>query len=170
MESKKGLSAELIIVIIVAVIILGVVVFMGIKSANKEEIVYGTTEATAGPQENLISDYKTYKRYIDKCKVDDTISINYKKNSMKERYTEEFFNTKKLAVVAVAEDTSKDYFHDITSVTYNEDRTQATIKYVYKIGGYAGSLSRSWFEWMVVELDNTVTSVNFVLDNESTDK
>ncbi len=169
MEEKKGLSAEVIIIAIVAVIIC-VAVFIAIKSSNKEEIVYGTTEATSGPQENLIEDYKTYKKYINKCGVDDNITINYKKNSMKERYTEEFFKTKKLAVIAVSEDTSKDYFHDITSVTYNDDKTQATIKYVYKAGGYAGSLSRSWYEWMIVELDNTVTSVNFELDNESLDK
>ncbi len=170
MEDKKGLSAEVIIIAIVAVIIIGVVISMAIKSANKEEIIYGTTEATSGPQENLIQDYKTYKKYISKCGVNDNITINYKKNSMKERYTEEFFETKKLAVIAVSEDTSKDYFHDITSVSYNDDKTQATIKYVYKAGGYAGTLSRSWYEWMIVELDNTVTSVNFVLDNESLDK
>ena len=84
MEDKKGLSAEVIIIAIVAVIIIGVVISMAIKSANKEEIIYGTTEATSGPQENLIQDYKTYKKYISKCGVNDNITINYKKNSMKE--------------------------------------------------------------------------------------
>ncbi len=170
MESKKGLSAEVIIIAIVAVIILGVIIYFGLTASKKEEFVYGTAEAVSGPQDSLIDNYKTYKRFIDKCGVDDQITINYKKYSMKERYTEEFFETKKLAIIAVNEDTSKDYFHDIIDVIYNEDKTQATIKYVYKVGGYAGTLSRSWYECMIVELDNTVTNVNFVLDNDSLDK
>lgn len=170
MENKKGLSAELIIIVLVAIAILGVVIYFGVKSSKKEEIVFGNTEATSSAPNTLINDYKTYKKFISKNGVHDEITINFKKNSMKERYTEEFFNSKKLAVIVVAEDTSKDYFYDILDVTYNEDRTQATIKYLYNVGGYAGTLTRTWYECMFIELDNTVTDVNFVLDNSEKEK
>lgn len=170
MGEKKGLSAEVIIAIIVAVIVVGVIIYFAVTAKPKEEVVYGLTEATTSSPNTLINDYKTYKRLVDKMGVNDEIKIDYKKNSMKQRYTEEFFQTKKLAVIVVAEDTSKDYFYDVTDVSYNKDRTQATVKYVYKVGGYAGSLSRSWYECMFVELDNTVTNVDFVLDNDSAEK
>lgn len=164
MESKKGLSAEVIIIAIVVVVAIVAIIYFSLSN-KKEEFVYGVAEASSESQNTLIEDYKSYKRLISKAGVDDEITIDYKKSSMKERYTEEFFNTKKLAVIVVSEDTSKDYFYKVTDVKYNEDRTQATITYVYKAEGYTGTLSRSWFDYMFVELDGTVTTVNFAVDN-----
>lgn len=166
MGNKKGLSAEAIIIVIVAIIV--IIAIACFKMVNKkEEFTYGTVEASESAPNTFIEDYKSYRRFISKVGVNDEITINYKKYSMQEKYKEEFFNKKKLAVIVVSEDTSRNYIRDIIDVTYNNDRTEATIKYEYKIAGYAGTLSRSWQTCMVVELDNTVTNVNFVLDNST---
>lgn len=169
MKKKIELSAEIIIIVIVAVIAIVAVIYFSMSN-KKETFVYGIAEANSSAPNTLIEDYKSYKRFINQIRVNDEIKIDYKKKSMKERYTEEFFNTKKLAAIVVAEDTSKDYFYDIIDVIYNEDRTQATVKYMYIVGGYAGPLTGGWYKCMMVELDNTVTNVNFVIDNDSLDK
>lgn len=169
MENKKGLSAETIIIAIVAIVIVVAIIYFSMSS-KKEEFTYGTVEAMNSASNTFLEDYRSYKRFMGKVAADDEITINYKKYSMQERYKEDFFNNKKLAVIVVAEDTSKEYIRDILDVTYNKDRTEATIKYEYRTAGYAGTLSRSWETCMIVELDSTVTNVNFVLDNNSTDK
>ena len=168
MDKLKG-KAEIIIIALVAVIIIGVVVYLNIAN-KKEPIVYGIAEASGSASNTFIEDSKTLKRFITKSSLNDEITIDYKKYSIKERYNEEFFKTKKLAIVAVSEDTSKEYIHDITDLIYNEARTDATVKYIYKTDGYKGNLSRSWVTCMIVEVDNTVTNVNFVLDNSSTEE
>ena len=160
MEKLKG-KAEIIIIAIVAVIIIGVVVYLNIAN-KKEPIVYGIAEASGSASNTFIEDSKTLKRFITKSSLNDEITIDYKKYSIKERYNE--------AIVAVSEDTSKEYIHDITDLIYNEARTDATVKYIYKTDGYKGNLSRSWVTCMIVEVDNTVTNVNFVLDNSSTEE
>ena len=145
MEKLKG-KAEIIIIAIVAVIIIGVVVYLNIAN-KKEPIVYGIAEASGSASNTFIEDSKTLKRFITKSSLNDEI-----------------------AIVAVSEDTSKEYIHDITDLIYNEARTDATVKYIYKTDGYKGNLSRSWVTCMIVEVDNTVTNVNFVLDNSSTEE
>lgn len=166
MRNKKGLSAETIIILVVSIIV--VIAIVGFKMANKkEEFTYGTVEASESAPNTFIEDYKSYRRFISKVGADDEITINYKKYSMQDKYKEDFFNKKKLAVIVVSEDTSRNYIRDILDVTYNNDRTEATIRYEYKIAGYAGTLSRSWKTCMIVEVDNTVTNVNFVLDNSA---
>ena len=95
------------------------------------------------------------------------ISVNYKKYSPEERYSEEFFKENKLAIIGVNEDTSCEYFHQINEVTYENGKTSAKISYAAKKGSYAGTLSRTWTAYMIVELPNTVTSVNFELDNST---
>lgn len=168
MEKLKG-KAEIIIIAIVAIIIIGVVIYFNIAN-KKEPIVYGIAEASGSASNILIEDSKALKKFITKSGLNDEITIDYKKYSIKERYNEEFFKTKKLAIVAVSEDTSKEYIHDITDIIYNETKTEATVKYVYKTDGYKGNLSRSWVTCMIVEVDNTVTNANFVLDNSSTEE
>ncbi len=166
MGNKKGLSAETIIIAIVAIVIVVAIIYFSMSN-KKEEFTYGTVEATTSASNTLIEDYKSYRRFLTKVGAKDEITINYKKYNILERYNEEFFNNKKLAVIVVAEDTSKEYIRDILDVTYNKEKTEATIKYEYRTAGYAGTLSRGWQTCMVVELDNTVTNVNFVLDNSS---
>lgn len=169
MEKLKG-KAEIIIIAVVAVVVIAAIIIYNVVN-KKEEFVYGITQASSSPSSTMvIEDTKTLKSFIKKSGLNDEITINYKKYSIQERYTDEFFNTKKLALVMVNEDTSKEYIHDIDDVIYNKERTDVTIKYVYKSDGYAGNLSKSWVTCMIVELDNTVNNVNFVLDNSSAEK
>lgn len=169
MANKKGLSAETIILLIVVILVLIAIIFFNLFN-KEEDFVYGTVEASETASNTLIEDYKSYKRFMSNVKAQDKITIHYKKYSIQDRYNEDFFNNKKLAIIVVSEDTSKDYIRDILDVSYNKERTEATIKYEYRVAGYAGTLSRSWQTCMVVELDNTVTNVNFVLDNSSNNK
>jgi hypothetical protein len=165
MGKLKG-KAEIIIIAIITIIIIGVVIYFNIAN-KKEPIIYGVAEASGTVSNTFIEDSKSLKKFISKSSLNDEITIDYKKYSVKERYNEEFFKAKKLAIVAVSEDTSKEYIHDITDLIYNEERTDATVKYIYKTDGYKGKFSRSWVTCMIVEVDNTVTNVNFVLDNSS---
>lgn len=164
MEGRKKISAEAIIIVIVLIIIIAVVVHIQLN--KKEPIVYGTVEAGSRIENMFINDYKTYKRFLARANIKDTLVMNYKQYSVKERYTEEFFENNKLAIITVSEDDSKEFIHDISDVIYNEERTEVTIKYVAKTDGYAGQLTRSWNISMIVELEPTVINVNFVLDND----
>lgn len=166
MENKKGLSAETIIIAIVAIIVIVAIIYFGM-TGKKDSFTYGTVEAKSSAPNTFIEDYKSYRKFISKVETQDEITINYKKYSMKEKYNEDFFNSKKLGVIVVSEDTSKEYIRGIVDVIYNKERTEATVKYEYRTAGYAGTLSRSWQTCMIVELDNTVTNVNFVLDNDA---
>lgn len=165
MEKKKGISAELIIIIIIAIVIIGVIIYFNL---NKEApIEFGIVEGTTHTENTFIEDYPAYVRFASKVGLDDTITINFKKYSIKERYNEEFFETKKLAVVVLGEDTSRNYIHDISDIIYNKEKTEVTIKYVYKSDGYAGTYSKTWQTCMVVELDKNVSNVKFELDNSA---
>ena len=168
MEKLKG-KAEIIIIAIVAVIIIGVVVYLNIAN-KKEPIVYGIAEASGSASNTFIEDSKTLKRFITKSSLNDEITIDYKKYSIKERYNEEFFNDNKLAVVVVYEDTSKDYMYSFDKLEYNDNKTEVTIKYTYKYGTFADVLSSTWYNYMFVELPSTVEHVNFQVENNNTEK
>ena len=86
----------------------------------------------------------------------------YKKVNFSEQYNEEYFKEKKLAVIAVYEDDSKEYIHSVDSITYNSSKTEATINYTYKDDIYMGTLGNTWYTIMLVEIEPSVTTVNFI--------
>ena len=59
------------------------------------------------------------------------------------------------------EDTSKDYMYSIDEVVYDSAKKEATIRYTYKYTTYAGTLDRTWYDYMFVELDKNVEHVIF---------
>ena len=142
MGKSKG-KAEIIIIAIITIIIIGVVIYFNIAN-KKEPIIYGVAEASGTVSNTFIEDSKSLKKFISKSSLNDEITIDYKKYSVKEAFA---------------------YY--IVGFIYNEERTDATVKYIYKTDGYKGKFSRSWVTCMIVEVDNTVTNVNFVLDNSS---
>ncbi len=163
MQEKKGLSAEVIIVVVIILAIIGFIVYSQMN--KKVEIEYGTVEGSELVDPTLVEDYKSLKRFISKARLDDDLVINFQHYSLKERYNEDYFETKKLAMIVINEDDSRFYTHSIRDLVYNEDRTAVTVKYEHSTGSYAGKLTRSWKTCMIVELDGTVTSADFVLDN-----
>lgn len=166
--SKKTTIITIVIIVIIALLVLYFAVF------NKEKKVeYYLTTASSEAENTLFKDYQSFKKFYDKTKkLNDTLTnqATFKKSSLSETYTEEFFENKRLALVAVYDDTSKDYMYSIDKVEYNSDKTEATITYTYKFGTFADVLSQTWYDYMFVELENTVETVNFVKDNNSSKK
>lgn len=163
MQEKKGLSAEVIIVIVVVIAIIGFIIYSQMN--KKVEIEYGTVEGSELVEPALIDDYKEFRKFISKARLGDDLVINFQHYSLLERYNEDYFETKKLAMVVINEDDSRFYTHSIRDLVYNDDKTAVTVKYEHSTGSYAGKLTRSWRTCMIVELDGTITSADFVLDN-----
>lgn len=168
MQEKKGLSAEIIIVLIVIIAIVGFIVYSSLN--KKVEIEYGTVEGSQLVDPQLIEDYKGLKKFISKARLGDDLIINFQHYSLLERYNEEYFETKKLGAIVINEDNSRIYTHGIRDIIYNEDRTSVTVKYEHKTGDFLEKLTRSWQTCMLVELDGTVTSADFQIDNPKTEK
>ncbi len=166
-EMKKSTIIAIAIIAVIIIIVLCCTVF---KKESKVE--YNLTKSLVSAENTFFEDYKSFKKFADSKKIEDTMTnkVTFKKLSFNETYTEEFFNDKKLAVVVVYEDTSKDYMYSIDKLEYNDDKTEVTIKYTYKYGTFADVLSSTWYDYMFVELPNTVEHVNFQVDNSTPEK
>lgn len=165
--SDKGLAKSSIIIIVVLLIaVIGVVFFV---LTNKEERVeYFQLKGYKKCDGVLIEDYKTFSKLAKEANLDTemTSSVTYNRHVVLDYFNESYFNSKKLAAIATYEDTSKNYIYSIDEVIYNEERTSVTIKYTDKTDGYSGTLGSTWQNYMFVELEPTVTSVNFVKENK----
>lgn len=167
-SSKKTMIIAIVIIVLVAILVL----YFGIF-AKEKKVEYYLTTSNSEANNTFFEDYQSFKKFYDKNKgIEDTLTnkVTFKKTSLSETFTEEFFENKKLALVAVYEDTSKDYMYSIDKLEYNSDKTEATITYTYKYGTFADVLSSTWYDYMFVELDSSVEKVNFVKDNNSNKK
>ncbi len=164
---KKSTVIAIAVIAVIVIIILSCTVFK--KEAKVE---YNLTTSGVSAENTFFKDYKSFKKFADTKKVEDTMTnkVTFKKSSFAETYNEEFFNDKKLAVVVVYEDTSKDYMYSIDKLEYNDNKTEVTIKYTYKYGTFADVLSSTWYNYMFVELPSTVEHVNFQVENNNTEK
>lgn len=168
---SNGLNKSTIIwIVVIIIVVIGFIVFSILNQDKKTE--YFLTKAKEEAESTLFNNYAEFKKFIDKRDIEDSLEnkATYKKESLEAKFTEEYFNDKKLAVIAVYEDTSKDYIYSIDEVIYNKDKTEATIKYTYVIGTFADVLSQKWYNYMFVELENTVEHVTFEKDNSSLEK
>lgn len=159
-------KSELVIIIIAIVAVIGIAVFFA--ATRQEPVEFFTVTSKTKIENTFIEDYKTFKK-INKensLKEEMTSSETYKKHNILEYFSEEYFNDKKAAVVVLYEDDSKGYIYSIDEVIYNESRTEATIKYTYRYDGYNGTLNSAWYNFLFVELDGTVTKVNFVEEDK----
>lgn len=171
MENNGGMKKSTIIAIAVIVVIV-IIVLCCTVFKKESKVEYNLTTSGTSAENAFFKDYKSFKKFADSKKIEDTMTnkVTFKKSSFAETYTEEFFNDKKLAVVVVYEDTTKDYMYSIDKLEYNDDKTEVTIKYTYKYGTFADVLSSTWYNYMFVELPQSVEHVNFQIDNSTSDK
>ena len=162
MENEGMKKSTLIIIGVIAVIVIAILFLFVFR--KDEPVEYYITTSGTKVENTLIEDYKTFAKMLKNNGINDEIKnkITFKKVSLEETFKQDLFNNKKLALVCVYEDTSKDYTYSIDSVTYNEDKTVATVNYTYMIGTFADVLSNTWYNYMFVELENSVEKVEFV--------
>lgn len=161
---KDKIKTVAIILIIAIVAIVGIV-FIG---GNKKEIAgidKYTSKVSKEFENRLIKNYKDMRKFAREISLE-TVSRNYESQNALELFNEEYFNTKKIAAISIYEDNASDYEYHIDDVTYNEDKTVATISYTNKVSGYNGSVQSSWVNCFIIELEGTVTSVEFLENKE----
>lgn len=158
-------KAEKIIIVVVILLVIGLVAYFGfMKNANKFQ-AYRTKASVNTPMDCvLISDYKTYEKLISSKSINTELTdlTTLKKSNTTEIFTEEYFETKKIAMVATYEDTSRTYYYSVDNVKYDGTKTIATVYYTDEKGEYAGTLKNSWNNIFFIELPSTVTEVNFI--------
>lgn len=155
------------------VIILAVTCFAMYNILTQEEpLEYFSVVGMKSEDHMLIEEFRILKNMVKNNQLKDDISssITFEKEKILERFNEDYFLTKKLGLVVVYEDNAKDFEYHIDKVTYNENKTEATIYYTYKIGTYSETFASTWHNYMFVELESTVEDVKFVLDNRDKEK
>lgn len=156
----KKIGTIIVIIVVAILVIFGIFYFS--SSENKiTKISYYTGKVSKEFDNKLISTYKEMKKFTKEISVE-TVQQNYQNYDVQEIFNEEYFETKKVAVICIYEDDSAYYDYSIDKVEYNEDGTIATIEYTNKMSEYFGTLANSWINCFIIELEGTVTSVNFV--------
>lgn len=152
---------EKIIIIVVVIALLIVAIYFALNSGNK--YVYYRTKSGQGAN-TLIEDIKTLQKTASNTGIGLELEKvgDYSKLNMESIFNEEYFTTKKVALIYTYEDTSKSYMYSVDDVKYNKDKTVATIYYTDKAGEYVGPFKNSWYNCMLIELEGTVTDVSFV--------
>ncbi len=150
-------------IIIIGVIIIAIIAIILVIINRKPNLNYTIGRSNVGTDGVLISSKKELDDLTKKIGIGENLETNkYKKVNFSEQYNEEYFKEKKLAVIAVYEDDSKEYIHSVDSITYNSSKTEATINYTYKDDIYMGTLGNTWYTIMLVEIEPSVTTVNFI--------
>ena len=164
--SEKGLAKSAMVIIVVLVVVaIGAFVFL-----NKEErLEYFNLKGYSRCTGVIFDNYKDFSKFAQKTSLNKEMvsSTTYERHVVLDYFNEEFFTNKKIAVISTYADTSKEYIYTIDEIIYNETKTSATINYTDKVGGYAGTLDTSWENYMIVEIEPTVTEVNFVKANKA---
>ncbi len=151
---------EVLIVIAIVLVIVGFIIY---KQVSKVDITYAIGKGNRSHENVLIENYEQLEKFIEDTKLNSTVEINFKKNTVTDVYNEEYFKNKKLAVITLYEDTSKNYIYSVDDLKYSGN--EATITYTDKTEGYAGPLSNSWYNILLVEIKGNVNKVNFTKDN-----
>lgn len=151
------------IVVIVAIAIIAIVAILFISKSTKGnvEIEYFAGIVNKEFENKLINNYTELRKFTKELSLE-TIRKDHQNYNVLETFNEEFFKTKKIAVIGIYEDNTSDYVYQVNKINYNEDKTVAIIEYTNRFSGYNGSLASSWINCLMVELDGTVTNVNFV--------
>ncbi len=154
-------KVEKIIIIAVVIALLIILIYSVLNKGDK--YVYYRTKAGQGANV-LIEDEKTFKKTASNTGIGlELEKVNdFSKVEMESVFNEEYFTTKKVAVIYTYEDTSKTYMYSVDDVKYDKEKTSATIYYTDKAGEYLGPFKNSWYNCMLVELEGTVTEVSFV--------
>ena len=132
----------------------------------KEDVTqWYLTKCGTSISNTFIEDYEGYAKFLKTTGLNEenkiTDMVDYSKTVMMDVFSEEYFKEKKLVIIPAYEDTTKTYIYLVDKINYNKDKTEATIVYTYDVGSYAGTMANSWYNYMMVEVENTVTKVDF---------
>lgn len=158
MDSKK--IGVIVVIVVIAIVAIVGIVFVGGNQNKPVGIETYTGKAGRSFEAQLIKTYKEMRKFTREASIE-TASKNYESVNLLETFNEEYFETKKVAVISIYEDNASVYEYHVDDVKYNEDKTIATINYTNKNSGYSGTLTNSWTNCIIVELEGTVTNVNF---------
>ncbi len=157
--------------IIAGIVIIALVACFAIYNiaTQKKTVEYYITTGYGTYDNTIIDEYRIFQKMFKNASLKETMSnsITYEKENVLEYFNEEYFQNKKVAVLVVYEDNAKEYIYGINEVVYNDDKTEVTINYHYKVGTFADTYANTWNNFMFVELEPTVQNANFVLDNSS---
>lgn len=160
--------------IIAGIVIIALVTCFAIYNiaTQKKPVEYYITTGYGTYDNTIIDEYRIFQKMFKNASLKETMSnsITYEKENVLEYFNEEYFQNKKVAVLVVYEDNAKEYIYGINEVVYNDDKTEVTINYHYKVGTFADTYANTWNNFMFVELEPTVQNANFVLDNSSLKK
>lgn len=160
MERSKIIP--IIVTILVAIVVIAVIVFAGnLNNKDDAKLEYYVGTINKGFENKLIKDYSALRKFTREVSLE-TTRKNHQNYNVLETFNEEYFQNNKLAVISIPEDNSSDYLYEVTKVTYDENKTTATIEYRVSVTGYNGTLTSSWVNCVMVELEGTVTNVEFV--------
>lgn len=151
-------------IIIIAVVVVAIILVLFLAFGKKgDKFIYYKTKASKGTN-TLIEDMKTFEKIASNTGIKTEIekSTDFSKSQLSNVFNDEYFQSKKVAVIYTYEDTSKSYMYSVDNVEYNKEKTIATITYTDKAGEYLGPLKNSWYNCMLIELEPTVTEVSFV--------
>ena len=159
---KQNIIAGIVIILLVA----GFAIFNIVT--QKEPVEFFKVIGTKSYENSIIDEYRVFKNLVKNSGLKENMSSSttYEKHNVLEYFNEEYFENKKVAVLVLYEDNSKEYIYGINDVIYNDARTEVTIEYNYKTGTYADTFASTWHNYLFVELDSTVENVNFVLNND----
>lgn len=162
--NEKGIAKAGIIIIVLVIVAIVAIMLLG----KNEKLEYFRTKGYSGCDGVLIDNYKDFSKLAAGSSLNKEMESakTYNWHVILEYFNEEFFNEKKVAVISTYADTSKDYVFSIDEVIYDDTKTIVTINYTDKVGGYAGTLDNAWQNYMLVEVEPTVTQVNFVKANK----
>lgn len=163
MDKKKIITIAVIVV--VAIVAIVGIMFMGGSSKENTGIEIYTAKTSKEFDNKLIKDYKEMRKLTRELSIE-RASKNHQDYNLLETFNEDYFQTNKLAVISIYEDNTATFDYHIDEIKYNEDKTTATIEYTNIASGYDGSLTSSWINCIIVELEGTVTSVNFIENKE----
>lgn len=162
--SEKGIAKSALIILVIIVVGIIAIFLLG----KEEKLEYFRLKGYSRCEGVLIDNYKDFSKMASGARLNKEMESTktYNWHVVREYFNEEFFANKKVAVISTYADTSKDYIFSIDEVIYNEEKTSATINYTDKVGSYAGTLDTSWENYMIVELEPTVTEIEFVKANK----
>lgn len=164
------MKQNIILGIVIIVLVAGFAIFNILTQEKKVE--YFSVTGLKNAENSLISEYRIFKNMVKNMGLKENISnsITFEKHNILEYFNEEYFENKKLAMLVLYEDNSKEYIYGINEVIYNKTRTEVTIDYHYKKGTFADTFANTWYNYLFVELEPTVENVKFVLNNNIEEK
>lgn len=157
----RNMIIKIVVIVVVAIVAIFGINYIGKLNSNETTVEIYTGRISKEFDEKFVKDYKEMKKFIKEVSLG-SLTKGYQTYNATEVFNEEFFKDKKIAAISIYEDNTAFYEYHVDDVIYSEDRTMVTVKYTNKSSGYDGTLTSSSYKCMIVELEGTVTNVNFI--------